>query len=90
MRYPLTVKPDQNGTLIAQAVDAPGALTVGRDETDAVAQAVDALITLFAHLMAEGEPIARPSGPNAGSRAPPCRRSWRPSSRSTKRCAPLA
>ena len=69
MRYPLTLKPDQNGTLIAQAVDAPGALTVGRDEADAIAQATDALITLFAHLMAEGEPIPRPSRPKRGQ---PC------------------
>jgi antitoxin HicB len=68
MRYPLIVKPDQNGTLIVQALDAP-ALTVGRDEPDAIAQAVDALMTLFAHLMAEGEPIPRPSRPKRGQ---PC------------------
>jgi antitoxin HicB len=69
MRYRLTVKADQNGTLIAQAVDAPAALTVGRDEPDAIAQATDALLTLFAHLMAEGEPIPRPSRPKRGQ---PC------------------
>jgi antitoxin HicB len=69
MRYPLTLKPDQNGMLIAQAVDAPAALTVGHDEADAIVQAVDALITLFAHLMAEGEPIPRPSRPKRGQ---PC------------------
>ena len=44
MRYPLILKKDQNGTIIAQAVDAPGALTVGLDEADACSQAVDALI----------------------------------------------
>ena len=66
MRYPLTLRPDQNGTLIAQAVDVPGALTVGRDEADALAQATDALVTLFAHLMAEGESIPRPSRPRRG------------------------
>jgi antitoxin HicB len=69
MRYPLIVKPDQNGTLIVQALDAPAALTVGRDEPDAIAQALDALMTLFAHLMAEGEPIPRPSRPKRGQ---PC------------------
>jgi antitoxin HicB len=63
MRYPLTLRPDENGTIIAQAVDAPGALTVGRDEADAIAQAGDAVLTLFAHLMAEGEPVPRPSRP---------------------------
>jgi antitoxin HicB len=61
MRYPLTLRPDRNGTIIAQAVDAPGALTVGRDESDAIVQAREALLTLFAHFMAEGEPIPRPS-----------------------------
>ncbi len=66
MQYPLILEPDQNGTIIAQAVDAPGALTVGRDEADAVAQAVDALITLFAHFMSEGEPIPQPSSPRRG------------------------
>lgn len=66
MRYPLTLTPDQNGTIIAQAVDAPGALTVGRDEADAVAQAVDALVTLFAYLMTEGETIPPPSRPKRG------------------------
>ena len=66
MRYPLTLKKDRNGTIIAQAVDAPGALTVGLDEADARTQAVDALITLFAALMAEGEPIPRPSRPKPG------------------------
>jgi len=66
MRYPLTLTPDQNGTIIAQVVDAPGALTVGRDEADAVAQAVDALVTLLSYLMAEGEAIPSPSRPKRG------------------------
>jgi antitoxin HicB len=61
MQYPLVLRPDRNGTVIAQAVDAPGALTVGRDEPDAIAQAVDALITLFGQLMAEAAPIPQPS-----------------------------
>jgi antitoxin HicB len=66
MRYALRLRPDQNGTIIAQAVDGPGALTVGRDERDAVGQAVEALITLFARLMAQGEPLPRPSPPKPG------------------------
>jgi antitoxin HicB len=69
MQYPLTLKPDQNGTIIAQAVDAPGALTVGLDEADAVVQALDALVTLFACLMSEGKAIPRPSPPKRGQ---PC------------------
>lgn len=69
MRYPLTLRPDRNGTFIAQAVDAPGALTVGRDEVDTIGQAGDALLTLFAHLISEGEPIPQPSRPKPGQ---PC------------------
>jgi len=66
MQYPLTLSPDQNGTIIAQAVDVPGALTVGKDDADAIAQAADALITLFAYMIAQDEPIPRPSRPKRG------------------------
>jgi antitoxin HicB len=66
MHCPLALRPDRNGTVIAQAIDAPGALTVGRDAPDAIAQAVDALITLFAQLISEGAPIPRPSRPKRG------------------------
>ena len=69
MQYPLTLTPDENGTIIAQAVDVPGALTVGKDEADAIVQAADALITLFVYFMAEGEPIPPPSRPKRGQ---PC------------------
>jgi antitoxin HicB len=69
MRYPLTLRPDQNGTIIAQAVDVPSALTLGNDEADAIEQAADALITLFAYFIAEGEPIPQPSQPRPGQ---PC------------------
>jgi antitoxin HicB len=66
MRYPLTLRPDRNGTIIAQAIDVPGALTVGRDEADAIAQASEALMTLFAHLISEDEPVSLPSRPKRG------------------------
>ena len=66
MRYPMILRPDQTGTVLAQAVDAPGGLTVGRNEADAIAQANDALMTLFAHLISQGEPIPTPSRPKRG------------------------
>jgi antitoxin HicB len=66
MQYPLTLTPDENGTIIAQSVDVPGALTVGKDEADAIVQAADALVTLFAYFMLEGEPIPPPSRPRRG------------------------
>ena len=69
MHYPLTLTPDENGTIVAQAVDVPGALTVGKDEADAAVQATDALITLFAYFIVEGEPIPPPSPPKRGQ---PC------------------
>lgn len=69
MRYPLVLEQDCNGTIIARAVDAPEALTVGHDESDALRQAADALITLFAQRMAEGDPLPLPSRPKRGQ---PC------------------
>jgi predicted RNase H-like HicB family nuclease len=84
MRYPLTIRPDRNGTIVAQAVDAPGALTVGRDEADAIAQASDALMTLFAYLISEGELSHRVQ---SGARLVPFFRPWPgPSSPFIKRC----
>lgn len=69
MRYPLVLEQDRNGTIIAGAVDAPEALTMGHDEADAVRQAADALITLFVQRMSEGGPIPLPSQPKRGQ---PC------------------
>lgn len=66
MRYPLILTADQNGTVIAQAVDVPGALTVGQDEADAIGQASDALITMFVYFINEGESIPQPSRPRRG------------------------
>jgi antitoxin HicB len=69
VRYPLVLEQDCNGTIIARAVDAPEALTVGHDEADALRQATEALITLFVQRMAEGAPLLRPSRPKRGQ---PC------------------
>ena len=53
----------------ARVVDVPEAITVGRDQADALDQAADALLTLFAHRMAEGEALPLPSPPKRGQ---PC------------------
>ena len=44
MRYPLDLRPDENNTIIAQAIDVPEALTLGDDEAEACEHAVDALV----------------------------------------------
>ena len=63
MRYPIRWRPDENGTLIVEVPDVPGVLTVAVDEADAVSQAQDALVTMLAHLMDEGQPIPPASRP---------------------------
>jgi antitoxin HicB len=69
MRYPIRWRRDENGTLVVEVPDVPGVLTVAVDEADAVRQAQDALVTMLAQLMAEGEPIPPPSRPKRGQAA---------------------
>jgi antitoxin HicB len=63
VRYPLDLRPDQNNTVIAQAIDVPEALTFGDDEAEARAHAVDALICALGGYIDDGRPIPKPSPP---------------------------
>jgi antitoxin HicB len=63
VRYPLDLRPDQNNTIIAQAIDVPEALTFGDDEEQARAHAVDALICALAGYIDDRRPIPKPSPP---------------------------
>jgi len=65
MRYALTLEPDENGTIIAQAIDVPEAITVGRDAPEACFRAIDALICALGGYIDDGRPIPRP-GPARG------------------------
>ncbi len=63
MRYPAILTPDDNGALVIEAPDAPGVLSFGANETDALAMGQDALLTMLDHLMSEGQDIPAPGEP---------------------------
>ena len=44
LEYPVTLRPMKNGTVMATFVDVPEALTCGRDETEALRLAQEALV----------------------------------------------
>lgn len=63
MDYPIDLRPDDNGTLLVTFPDVPGAITYGTDEGEALANAVDALETIFSGLITDRRDIPRPSRP---------------------------
>ena len=63
MDYPVDLTPDDNATLLATFPDVPGAVTFGSDEEEALANAIDALETIFSALITDRREIPRPSPP---------------------------
>lgn len=63
MDYPVDLTPDDNATLLATFPDVPGAVTFGSDEKEALANAIDALETIFSALITDRREIPRPSAP---------------------------
>ncbi len=63
MDYPVDLRPDDNATLLVTFPDVPGAITFGSDEEEALANAVDALETIFSALITDRREIPRPSAP---------------------------
>jgi antitoxin HicB len=63
MDYPVDLRPDDNATLLVTFPDVPGAVTFGTDEADALANAIDALETIFSALITDRREIPRPSAP---------------------------
>ena len=64
--YPLILETDENGTIIAQALDVPEAITVGRDAEEAAARAGDALVATLRAYIDDGRTIPPPSRPKRG------------------------
>ena len=59
--YPVTLASDADGRVIASFPDVPEALTDGADETQALAEAADALAAALAGYARERRPLPRPS-----------------------------
>jgi antitoxin HicB len=66
MKYPVTLTPDTNGTFLVGFPDFPEANSVGDDESDALAQAVDALESALEIYFDDRRPVPAPSEPAPG------------------------
>ena len=65
MRYAVTLAPDDNGTILVTVPDIPEAVTFGEDRDDALARAVDAIVTAMMGEMAAREDAPTPQAVGA-------------------------
>lgn len=68
LNYPVTMKLDDNGTVLIGFPDFPEANSVGVDECNAITEAVDALETAVDLYFEQRRPVPAPSVPAAGQR----------------------
>jgi antitoxin HicB len=68
LNYPVTLTPDTNGTLLVGFPDFPQANSVGDNESDALANAVEALEVAVDIYFEQRLPIPLPSKPEPGQR----------------------
>jgi antitoxin HicB len=61
LAYPVVLEPDDNDTLLVTFPDVPEVVTFGKDESEALLRAVDALETMLAARIAEAEEVSLPS-----------------------------
>ena len=61
LAYPVVLEPDDNGTLLVTFPDVPEAVTFGKDESEALLRAVDALETMLAARIADAQEVPLPS-----------------------------
>jgi antitoxin HicB len=66
MNYPVTITPDDNGTLLIGFPDFPEANSVGENEADALTEAVDALESAVDMYFDQRRPVPEPSVPQPG------------------------
>lgn len=66
LKYPVKLTPDENGTIIAEFPDIPGAITVGQDKANALEWAQDALLVMLSGIIEKHRPIPRPSPSDPG------------------------
>ena len=61
LRYPVTLRRDDNGTIMVEFPDVPEAHTFGETEEDALAHGADALLTALDAYIADKRPLPAPS-----------------------------
>ena len=66
--YPVTITPDENGTVIAQFSDIPEAITVGPDDKNVLEWAQDALVVALTGYIEDRRDIPKPSIPQKGQK----------------------
>ncbi|MDR1708510.1 MAG: type II toxin-antitoxin system HicB family antitoxin [Candidatus Accumulibacter sp.] len=66
--YPVTLTPDDNGTVLATFADVPEAITFGADEEEALLNAVDALETGLSFYVDARRPLPRARRPAKGQK----------------------
>lgn len=66
--YPVTLTPDDNGTVLVTFADVPEAITFGADADEALLQAVDALESALAFYVDARQPLPVPSKPKRGQK----------------------
>lgn len=64
--YPCELTPDEDGGLVVLFPDVPEAITGGKDKTEALMMAEDALVTALAGYVQARRKIPTPSRPGAG------------------------
>ena len=63
MNYPVSLEPDDNGTILVTFPDIPEAITCGADEVDALTHAEDALVTAVSIYIQDRRDVPNPSAP---------------------------
>jgi antitoxin HicB len=66
--YPVTLTPDDNGTVLVTFADVPEAITFGADEDEAMLQAIDALETGLSFYVDARRPLPKPGKPDKGQK----------------------
>jgi antitoxin HicB len=66
--YPVTLTPDDNGTVLVTFEDVPEAITFGADEDEALLNAIDALETGLSFYVDERKPLPAASKPGKGQK----------------------
>ena len=63
MNYPVSLEPDDNGTILVTFPDIPEAITCGGSEVDALANAEDALAAAVSIYIKDRRDVPEPSAP---------------------------